>query len=968
LFRPPCGSRFEAIWILFVLVLSAIPVTSVSAASAAPTNYYHTVRDSECPQSIAFAGSSNDLYVANVCSDVDGVTVINTLTNEPLKTIPLHSHPIAFAYDSTDGDIYMANYTDGSPYVATISVIATSTNTVVKTIPLPWTPLGLAFVPPNNEIYAADSNGNVYVIDTSTNKVASTIAVGSETNAIAFASPGYVYVTGYSGSGTSAEVSVIDTSTNTVVKAIQIQGHPSALAFSPFNNEMYVAHTLPHGSSCSNDPYDCLTDVIDTSTGTVMKVPVGNSLGITYDQADNEVYESNCGGQVFVIDATANIPMRPLNESGCLQGIAYSTSNKDVYVADISEPGGGVYWISTATPYPRGVLVWVPITITNHQSSPIQGQFDQMIAVDSSAYSSLEAYDLKNVEFFNSSGDVIPSWLESGNSNASTTTVYWLRLDGGIPAGSSDRIYMGLGSVSTSFFNTNTTGEAPQLSPTYGEYDDGNAVFPTFYDNFAGNSLNSTKWTNPDLIASVNDGVTLNSCSSQSCTNYYYLHTASKSFSLSTFDADVTSLGFGDYIGFVNPEYATHSAPHMYFGAFIRTASGYAYADQWNASGESGSPSSNYLIQSESAPGVYSENLLVLNSTKICSTGSLNYYSGNNPSKICSSWPNTYVDAGFVPVNSSISVQWARIRTSPPNNLFPVVTFGTVSSRTVVSCAQTSVPPQNSTECTAFIGGYSRGGNVVWSQKGTGNVSLSDEHCSSASGACSVTVTGFIQGYTTLTASYFYENPQYVLSSGSFMIAISDLTVTCSNAVIAQYSTCTGTVSGHSDTGNIVWSSSQGRFPTSSCTIHPIKDNISFSMCTVRFMPLSTIPPVTITAKYSGDAVLARAATEKYILTVNPQSSKTSISCSPAKMAEGKQTVVKCTAREAGHSPTGTVTWSSNNTAAVSMPSGTTCTLSSGGCQVEFTVTLPGTVLIQATYSGDPANTSSGATYKLTTK
>ena len=71
---------------------------------------------------------------------------------------------------------------------------------------------------------------------------------------------------------------------------------------------------------------------------------------------------------------------------------------------------------------PPSVLQYVPITITNAQNSPTQSPFQQMINVNSAAYSQYEASNLQNIEFFDSSGNIISSWLESGNSASSTTT------------------------------------------------------------------------------------------------------------------------------------------------------------------------------------------------------------------------------------------------------------------------------------------------------------------------------------------------------------------------------------------------------------------------------------------------------------------------------------------------------------------------------------------------------------------
>lgn len=86
-----------------------------------------------------------------------------------------------------------------------------------------------------------------------------------------------------------------------------------------------------------------------------------------------------------------------------------------------------------------------------------------------------------------------------------------------------------------------------------------------------------------------------------------------------------------------------------------------------------------------------------------------------------------------------------------------------------------------------------------------------------------------------------------------------------------------------------------------------------------------------------------------------------------SKTITGKATV-------RGYNPTGNVTWSSLGTDAVSMVNGTTCTLAhspsakhwtSGSCSVTFKGIWPGALTVQATYAGDPNNTSSKGTHGL---
>ncbi|MGC8580714.1 MAG: hypothetical protein ACP5MB_11780, partial [bacterium] len=74
--------------------------------------------------------------------------------------------------------------------------------------------------------------------------------------------------------------------------------------------------------------------------------------------------------------------------------------------------------------------------------------------------------------------------------------------------GGSITIYMGFAPITENLLNGKTVGEAPQLSPTYGQYDDGASVF-NFYDNFAGTSLNTNKWSVVGSGGSVNNGLSI---------------------------------------------------------------------------------------------------------------------------------------------------------------------------------------------------------------------------------------------------------------------------------------------------------------------------------------------------------------------------------------------------------------------------------------------------------------------------
>jgi len=141
------------------------------------------------------------------------------------------------------------------------------------------------------------------------------------------------------------------------------------------------------------------------------------------------------------------------------------------------------------------VIYYVPITLSNQQSNSTPTPFQQMITVNSNNYTKYEASGLQNVEFSTApggQGSVLNAWIESGNSNTSTSTVYWVKLPNGIGASSSNTIYMNFMPYNVMSSN-GPTGEAPQLSPIYAQYDDGANVF-NIYADFSGTALPSG-WT-----------------------------------------------------------------------------------------------------------------------------------------------------------------------------------------------------------------------------------------------------------------------------------------------------------------------------------------------------------------------------------------------------------------------------------------------------------------------------------------
>ena len=203
--------------------------------------------------------------------------------------------------------------------------------------------------------------------------------------------------------------------------------------------------------------------------------------------------------------------------------------------------------------------VIIPVSLYNTQTEPTSQPFQQMLVLNASKYSKYENYGLTNIMFAYQNGTVIPSWLESGNSNTSNNTVYWLKIKS-IPAGRAITINMIFNQTLMAYsnnFNTNTTGEAPQLSPTYAEYDDGVNIF-TNYWNFAGTTLPSNI-INSGIIYTQDNGL---NATGTNANGFMYANIDlgdGVGYSFSSYEILYSNTGTITGSGFINLPYDNHA-------------------------------------------------------------------------------------------------------------------------------------------------------------------------------------------------------------------------------------------------------------------------------------------------------------------------------------------------------------------------------------------------------------------------
>jgi len=218
---------------------------------------------------------------------------------------------------------------------------------------------------------------------------------------------------------------------------------------------------------------------------------VNNYLDPTYLQTWREIIIQNLGTSAVQINNS--IYLMPKN---CLKITASSPS-------EIQLTAQTPTLLSEEIEYVRTTITFYTITITNSQSDPTPSPFQQLLNLDLSSILSSSS-QLLNLQFCLDAQCNTPlyAWIESYNSNL--TTVYiWIKLPTSIPASSSITIYMFVrNSIQYPY-----TGMSPTLTSTYAQYDNGEDVF-TFYDNFAGTSLNTNKWITNGASYTVNNGLT----------------------------------------------------------------------------------------------------------------------------------------------------------------------------------------------------------------------------------------------------------------------------------------------------------------------------------------------------------------------------------------------------------------------------------------------------------------------------
>jgi len=318
----------------------------------------------------------------------------------------------------------------------------------------------------------------------------------------------------------------------------------------------------------------------------------------------------------------------------------------------------GLVSISVGYPMPLQII------LKNTQNVDTPSPFQQMLQLEASEINSVlpsstpqVASDFHNIRFkYNYS--YIPAWLESINNGVATI---WVNIPVSIPANSSITVDM---EVDPSLnFDGVYWGEAPQLSPTYGEYDNGASVF-NFYDNFAGTSLNTTKW---GIYLSSGESYTVNNGFIGSGTGYAFIM-SKNAYNPQQYVADAygyatsTAIEHAGNWGWAgNQANAGAGSSYQYF---VNTYNNAYYSGIWTGSDW-------YELSFLGTGSTTSDFVMSIYTTTSAVVASINYGSwiSNSTNFVAS----TGLSAGFQWNAGPFYVQWFRLRAIPPNGVMPSV-------------------------------------------------------------------------------------------------------------------------------------------------------------------------------------------------------------------------------------------------------------------------------------------------------
>lgn len=243
-------------------------------------------------------------------------------------TFALPSATYGIAINPYTNMAYITNNINNNVYV-----VNTATNTLVTTIAVAGAGVftAIQYNSITNQMYVCDDgNGEVYVINCATNTVSGSAinvgGIGADVKNICFDSTNNrMYVS----ASNISDVKVINCVTNLVIASVTIGTFPTGLDFNSVNGYVYVC----------DDPSNTVY-IINTTTNTVVgTISIGGGtspIAICYNATNNTMYVANIGtDDVRIIDCTTNtLTGSPISVGTFPNDITFNGNNNLIYVSN----------------------------------------------------------------------------------------------------------------------------------------------------------------------------------------------------------------------------------------------------------------------------------------------------------------------------------------------------------------------------------------------------------------------------------------------------------------------------------------------------------------------------------------------------------------------------------------------------------------------------------------------------------
>jgi hypothetical protein len=363
----------------------------------------------------------------------------------------------------------------------------------------------------------------------------------------------------------------------------------------------------------------------------------------------------------------------------------------------------------------------------------------------------------------------------------------------------------------------------------------------------------------------------------------------------------------------------------------------------------------------------------------------------------------TYVPGTVTSKEEETYKEYRRILAASSNDSVHASGYGTWeakiaaahTSTTTLACAPTSLPAGASSNCTATVTDTAASG----ASEPTGTVSFTSTNSAGTFGKASCTLTGNGNGKSSSCAPVSYSQketgtPELTASFAggggaaasqghatlTFTQRTTAVSVICAPSPrgVNLETSCTASVSDNSAEGTAVVptgtvsflsSDTKGSFEAGSCTL--VKANGTSSSCAVNYTQPDLGEP-TIKASYAGDALHTGATATT---TVDFTTSTTTLVCAPESLPAGASSSCTATVTDVAASgasePTGTVSFTSTNSAGTFGKA--SCTLTGNGdgtssscAPVSYSQKETGTPELTASFAGGGAFAASQGHATLT--